>query len=454
MMNTSTLYLSLALCWCMAGCNGNKTTSSTSQDSTAASNSSVSSAASTTTISQSSDANVITQISNSNTNVVGPPLAASSNAMPYVGTLGGPNNAYTLVGRFDLTVPASPRFSLPNSKIGGTFTGDSLGLMLMGDGADYLSVFIDNGPEHVVATSPNTTMTLYPVATGLGGGTHTAWFSKRTESYEVSQIDPNVHTGTLTFGGFALATTGTMGAVPKPRSRLIIAVGDSGFTGYGAGQLITATQNCVFSPNTQNALISVPAKLADLLSAEVINVSGSGKGIAASAYDPANPNNQLPAMWQMAVPYSTLPAYSFESLPVDAIVLDGGSDDLVGSYGSGAFASQADFVAKYTALLANMRSHYPTAIIVGIINPNAIKTDKTLLTQAITAAVSARVTAGDTRVYSYDYFAQDPNGPQSYNDADAALSLGHGCQGHPSDAGAAFLAGRLATFLRSKQSVH
>ena len=55
-------------------------------------------------------------------------------------------------------------------------------------------------------------------------------------------------------------------------------------------------------------------------------------------------------------------------------------------------------------------------------------------------------------MFVYDYFAQDANNWQSYNDADIALNLGHGCQGHPSGAGAAFLADRLATFLRLKQA--
>jgi hypothetical protein len=382
----------------------------------------------------------------------GTPLAHNANAAPYLGTLGGPGNGYRFVGRFDLSNPQAVRFSLPNSKFGATFTGDTLGLMLQGDGTDFLSVSIDNGPEHVVATAPTTAMTLYPVATGLGAGPHTAWIVKRTEAYEVSQVDPNVHTGTLSFGGFALSPNGALGAPPAPRSHLVVALGDSAFTGYGVGQLITDTVNCVFTPDTQNALLSVPAKLADLLDAEIINVSASGKGVAASAYDPTNPNNQLPALWQMVVPFAKTPAYGFEAEPVDAILFGGGSDDLVGDYGNGAFADTGVFIAKYTALLADMRAHYPTATLLGIITPNAIAGDKAALTQAITAAVNARTAAGDSRVFAFDYFAQDPNGPQNYTDADAALGLGRGCQGHPSDAGSAFLAKRLADFLHAHPS--
>ena len=383
---------------------------------------------------------------------IGMPLAGNANSIPYVGALGGQGNAYRFVGRFDLSNPHAVRFSLPNSKFGATFTGDTLGLMLTGDGTDFLSVIIDNGPEHVVATAPTAAMTLYPVATGLGAGPHTAWIIKRTEAYEVSQVDPNAHTGTLSFGGFALSPNATLGAPPAPRSHLVVALGDSGFTGYGVGQLTTDTVTCVFTPNTQNALLSVPAKLADLVGAEIINVSASGKGVAASAYDPTNPNNQLPAMWQMVVPFAKTPAYNFEPLPVDVVLFGGGSDDLVGDYGKGAFADTNVFIAKYTALLADMRAHYPSAIILGIITPSAIDGDKVALTQAITAAVNARIAAGDSRVFAFDYFAQDPNGPQSYADADTALGLGRGCQGHASDAGAAFLAGRLADFLRAHQN--
>lgn len=386
--------------------------------------------------------------------VVGPPLAPAAGVTPpapYVGIVSGPNNAYTFVGRVDVSNPALPRFSLPNSRVGGTFTGTSLGLMLTGNGSDSFSVVIDNSPEVVVTTTPTTAMTLYPVAQALADGNHTAWVTKRTEARESSQLDPNIKTGAITFGGFVLAPNAVMGAPPAPRSHLIITVGDSGFTGYGAGQLITPAQSCVFTPATENATLSVPAKLADLLSAELINISASGKGIAASAFDPGNNNNQLPALWNMLVPPNKTPVYGFEPLPVDAILINGGSNDLVGAYGAGVIADINVFISTYTALMADMRSRYPNALIVGLVTPNAIQSDKVNLTQTITAAVAARAAAGDTRVFMYDYFAQDPNGWQSYNDADVALNLGHGCQGHPSGAGAAFLAERLATFLRSKQ---
>lgn len=387
--------------------------------------------------------------------VVGPPLPTPTGtpaATPYVGTVSGPGNAYTFVGRVDTSVPALPRFSLPNSRVGGTFTGTSLGLLMTGNGSDSFSVVIDNGAEIVVTTAPTTAMTLYPVTQTLADGNHTAWITKRTEAREQSQLDPNVRTGAITFGGFSLAPGASMGAPPAPRSHLIITIGDSGFTGYGAGQLITPAQSCVFTPATQNATLSVPAKLADLLSAELINVSASGKGIAASAFDPANPNNQLPAMWQMLVPPNKTPVYPFEPLSVDAVIINGGSNDLVGNYGVGVIADLNVFISTYTALLADIRSHYPTALIVGLVTPNAIQSDKATLTQTITQAVAARTAAGDSRVFVYDYFAQDANNWQSYNDADVALNLGHGCQGHPSGAGAAFLADRLATFLRLKQA--
>jgi len=149
------------------------------------------------------------------------------------------------------------------------------------------------------------------------------------------------------------------------------------------------------------------------------------------------------------VPFAKTPVYEFEPLPVDAILFNGGSDDLVGDYGKGAFADANVFIAKYTEMLTDMRAHYPTAIILGVITPNAVDGDKVALTDAITAAVNARTAAGDSRVFVFNYFAQDPSGPQNYTEADAALGLGHGCQGHASDAGAAFLAGRLAEFLRA-----
>lgn len=380
-------------------------------------------------------------------NQVGP--ATDGNRVAAIGALGGPDNAFVLVGRFDTTVPGAPRFSLPNSRIGATFAGTSLGLLLAGDANDALAVQIDGGAPTVLFLHPSAQPTTYPVASALAAGNHTVWLTKRTESFEVDQRDANVRTGTVTFAGLVLDAGAAVGLPPAPRGHLLVALGDSSFTGYGADQLQTGGVSCVFSPNTQNALLSVPGQLADLLGAEIINVSASGKGIAQSAYDLNNLTDQLPALWRKAVPPASAPAYAFPPLDVDAVLVSGGSDDLVGAYGVGVISSPTNFVAAYTALLSDMRGHYPRAVLVALVNPNAVNSDKTTLTSLLTQAVASRNAAGDANVFVFDYFAADPNGWASYNDADAALGLGHGCQGHASPAGSLFLAQRLASFLRT-----
>lgn len=378
---------------------------------------------------------------------VGP--VGEGNRVVAIGTLGGPDNAFVLVGRFDTTVPNAPRFSLPNSRIGATFSGTSLGLLLACDANDALAVQVDGNAPSVVYLHPNGQPSVYPVASALAAGNHTVWLTKRTESYEVDQRNANVRTGTITFSGLVLDTGAAVGPPPAPRGHLFVALGDSSFTGYGVDQLQTGGISCVFSPNTQNALLSVPGQLADLLGAEVINVSASGKGIAQSAYDLNNLTDQLPALWRKTVPPASAPAYAFPALDVDAVLVSAGSDDLVGAYGVGVISSPAAFVATYTALLSDIRSHYPRALLVGLVNPNAIGSDKTTLTSLLTQAVASRNAAGDANVFVFDYFAGDANGWASYNDADAALKLGHGCQGHASPAGSLFLAQRLAAFLRA-----
>lgn len=366
---------------------------------------------------------------------------------PYTGELAGPDKAYMLVGRFDGSNPNVLRFSLANSKLGATFTGSSLSVSLADSGVDRYAIQIDALPPAIITTAPSPTPTVYPIATNLSADVHTVWLVKITEFNEQNQEDPNFRTGVGSFYGFGLAPGGALGKPPLPRPNLIVTIGDSGFTGYGAD---APDSNCKFAPRTQNALKSVPAKLAATLDAEVINVSGSGKGIAASAYDPGNDNNQLPALWLKAVPPSSAPPYSFPPLPVRVVVLQGGSDDLVGDYGSGVLASASVFVAKYTALLADIRSRYPAAIIVGTITPNAIKTDKSNLTAVIGQAVQARNAAGDANVYAFNYFSADPLGPQDYASAAAVSALGFGCQGHTSEKGAIYLADKLAAFVRSK----
>ena len=379
--------------------------------------------------------------------VAGSPNAAAATA---IALAGGPNNAYTLVGRFDATVPTALRFSLPNSKIGVQFSGSgNAALLLSGDGTDLVGVTVDGGADVVVITSPNAVAIPYPVATGLAPGTHTLWLTKLTESYETSQSDANVRTGQLTFGGLQLDAGAQVLGPPAPKGRLIAFLGDSSTTGYGVGQLQSGNSTCTYTPQTQDANLSVPGQLAALFDAEVINVSASGKGVVQSAYD-LNNTDQLPSLWQKAVPPAASPNYTFPALAVGAVFISAGSDDLVGAYGSGTITNEALFVSTYVALLAEMRGHYPQALLVGIVNPNAIDTDKSTLTRLIDQAVSQRNAAGDANVMAYDYFAGDANNWQSYNDADAALGLGHGCQGHASPKGSLFLATRLAAAVRAK----
>lgn len=381
-------------------------------------------------------------------NQVGPATGVTPGGrVPAIATLAGPNNAYVLVGRFDASNPAAIRFSLPNSRIGATFSGTSLGLSLAGDASDGLAVQVDGGAPVVVFLRPSAVPVTYPVVTNLAPGNHTVWITKRTESYEVDQNNRTVRTGTVTFAGVVLDASASLGAPPAPRGHLLVVLGDSSTTGYGVDQLQVGASKCVFSPNTQNALLSVPGQLADLLGSEVMNVSASGKGLVQSAYDPTNPE-QLPALWLKTVPPAAAPAYAFPALDVDAVLLSVGSDDLLGDYGKGTITDPTIFVTKYTAMLSDMRGHYPQAVLVGLINPNAVDSDKTTLTSLITQAVASRNAAGDPNVFVFDYFAADPNGYKSYNDADAGMGLGHGCQGHASPAGSLFLAQRLASFLR------
>lgn len=391
---------------------------------------------------------------------------ASARAPVQAGIVGGPNNAYTLVGRFDTSQPDRLTFAFANSKVGARFVGSQLSVTLATSGNDTYDIAIDDRPSTVLAppaaaaTQPST----YLLANDLAPTTaHTVWLTKRTESNVTANDKSGMQTGACTFFGFSFGADGhfvqspnnaAQILTPGTKSRLIEMVGDSAFTGYGVLQTIAPGQGntCAFNPNQQDAMQSIPHDTAVLLDAEVLNISSAGKGILRSVYN-TDPNSQMPTIYQKTVWPNAAPLWGFTDPNVAAVVVQAGSNDLAGAFNAGAFPDPNAFIATYAKFLADIRSHRPQAAIVSVITQGAQDQDKATLRNAFQAAIAQRTAAGETGLYLYDYFQNDPNGWTWYADASSHLGLGSGCEGHPSAAGASFLAGRLAAYLKTLPEV-
>jgi lysophospholipase L1-like esterase len=351
---------------------------------------------------------------------------------------------YTLIGRFDTGNPSALVMSFAGSKIGATFTGTSLSVVLSDTGTDGFNIVIDGGNPIVLYAKPNTANVTYLITDKLADGPHTVWMTKRTE---FSQQRGGVYAGRVTFMGFKLDPMGRFCAPPVAKTRRIEAIGDSSFAGYAVEQLYRpGTPGCDYSVLTQNADKAVPAYAAAKLAAEYTNLSFTGEGIYHSAWDPGQPSHYLPAIWNEVVAPLAQPAYNF-GVAADVVLISAGGNDLDGPSGSGTLPDPAAFINTYAQWMVSIRARYPNAFIVAILSPNATGTDKPTLTSAISQAVSqaqAAKAGGDPNIAFYNYFTGDPRGWAGYGDASNALGLGYACQYHPSAAGSQFLGERLA----------
>jgi hypothetical protein len=380
---------------------------------------------------------------------------------------------YTTIGRFYAANANALQFALPASQIGGRFTGTSLAVKFADTGYDYFDVILDgntwvstsfsatggclpvaqaqainsnaNAVTGCVRSVPATTPQTYVIATNLSPGNHTAWLIKRTEMYQGTGTSA---VGQSTFYGFVLDANATLLTPPKANTRRIDFIGDSGFTGYGAGQLMhNANDYCDFTPANQDAAASVPYLTGQLLHADAINVSSSGQGVVDGVYD-SNPNHLLPVLYEEILPPAASPAYAFTT-QVDVVVIAGGGDDLNGASGSGSFTDPNAFVAGYASWLEKIRAHYPNALLVCTLTSGAQSADITTLGGALQQAVQMRKTAGDTKVVYYSFFMNETSFT-TYTDIASKCSFYYGCKYHPSPAGALWLANRLATFIRGQ----
>ena len=122
-----------------------------------------------------------------------------------------PNIQY--IGRFDKTVPTSPKMSWTGSQIVAKFQGTSIKLIMNSLATTYFNVSIDNVNSLLTATSGNNTYTL---CSGLKDTIHTVAVFKRESPWQGHN-----------FNGFVLDDGKTLVAPPDRKIRRIEFYGDS-----------------------------------------------------------------------------------------------------------------------------------------------------------------------------------------------------------------------------------
>jgi lysophospholipase L1-like esterase len=338
--------------------------------------------------------------------------------------------AVRLLGRFDTSVAGKAVVQWPGARILAQFQGTGAKVTL-GDHANagengYWDVSVDGtlSPTPIKMTEGTAT---YTVASGLPDTTHTLEFFRRNEPY----VD------TTTFLGFDFGAGALLPPEPAPDRRLEF-LGDSASSGYG---IDGAGPNCNFSALTENDRHAYPWLTAKALGADHHNLSYQGRGVYWN-YQRSDPTH-YGALYARTLPLSAGSVWSYPSyVPGVVWITLGGNDYDMPNVGDPP-PPFAGFKAAYDALVTQVRTAHPSAIIICSVTPDLNDSSPagynayTSVATALTQVVTARNAGGDAKVHYFEFTRSVA--------ADVT-----GCNYHPNAAKNASMAQEATAFIKSK----
>jgi lysophospholipase L1-like esterase len=300
------------------------------------------------------------------------------------------------VGRADFSDPIHPKFGWPGARIIAQFRGTAASVALdeqpLYTGPSRWDVLVDGARTFTLA--PASGLGTYVLATGLPNATHTVELYKRTEGM----------VGQTRFMGFTFPNGGQLLAPPDPPARRIEFLGDSTTNGYG-NECTSPLQS--FSGATQNERQAFSGLVAHDLGADHHDVSYSGKGVLLN-YHRAD-TVVFDQLFTRALPESATPLWDFTRFTPDVVWMNLGGNDWDAESPSTQPPDLDAYTAKYLALVTSVRAKYPAAHIFCSVTPslndsyppgwNVLTGQRT----AISTVVAARVAAGDTKIYMYEF---------------------------------------------------
>lgn len=307
------------------------------------------------------------------TRTVEPAAGENSTNAPGSGNVIGaehPSIAYT--GRFDLATAGVARFDWPATTIEATFTGTSITVLL--EPADnHFNVVLDGVQSQLLPGDSR-----YRFRGDPALAQHTIRLTKRTEAYA----------GTAVFRGFVLEPGERLLGPPPAATRRIEFLGDSITAGYGAGG---ASAACDFSRETQDVQLTFAEVTAAAFGADYSVIAMSGLG-AVRNYQQDAPTSAEPlsAFYPRTLALAPESAWSFAEWPVDAVVINLGTND----FSTTPWPSEATFVDGYVKMMAEVRTHYPGAHIFAMAGPLLFGPAESYIRAAVT-----RMQETDERVH-------------------------------------------------------
>ncbi len=263
------------------------------------------------------------------------------------GQVGTP--AVQLIGRFDTSDPAGPRFAWPGTRIIANFDGTAASVKLTQTPGfeaafpTYFDVVVDGVLGTPFTVSGTQTVVL---ASGKPAGPHTVEIMKRTEA----------NFGTVRFEGFTFSGGAGLLAPPAPLARKIELLGDSTIDGYGIEGNFSTTCAGGAPPQYDEARKSVSWLTAAGLGAELHLLGYSGKGLARN--EGGGAADTFPVIYTRTLPDVPSSTWTFSSWVPDAVVIALGGADYSGDPPNGDGTFPATFNATYLTLLSDIRTRY------------------------------------------------------------------------------------------------
>ncbi len=310
-----------------------------------------------------------------------------------------------LIGRFDTRDAQGPKCAWPGCRIVARFEGSDVSVTMneivedwMDGGPSEWDVAIDGAFRDKLVMKPGPSK--YVLASGLAAGAHTVELYKRSEA----------QTGTTQLVGFDFAA-GRLLAPPPRKQRRVEIVADSVATGYGVEGVEVAVNGICpgpgYSARWASFRLSLGARLAEALDAELFGTAHSGKGISRNIWRPDT--ETLPVIFERTIPSDPTSAWDFSRWSADAVVVMGGGNDFdVGEPTDDGPPTLEQFEAAYGAFVDAIRKHYPQAHLFLTVSPSvsdatpAGRNTRTNIRAGVNAIADARRAQGDARVYAVE----------------------------------------------------
>ena len=251
-----------------------------------------------------------------------------------------PKAPYWLVGRFDESDPARPRATWSGTTFRARISGTSLSVVLGGVDNILFQIEVDGQSTGTFKTAGGDQT--YDVASGLPAGEHEVVLVRRNEGFF----------GSVEFLGFEPGADTTLVETPWPYAHRMELIGDSLTAGYG---IEGASAQCNFSAATESFYGTYGAVAARNVNAAVHAIAYSGKGVFQN-YG-GDKNELMPSLWHRTLTNDAGLPWDYGKFTPEAVVVNLGTNDF------SATIAEGDFEGAYVALLQDVRSKYPEAMI-------------------------------------------------------------------------------------------